>query len=215
MAKINTLIFDVSGVLIDDLETVWRANNDAYSHYGYKPFSSLEEFKERFKLPVAGFHKSNGIPEEMIETIERKYRERYLLYQHLIRIFPEVKDVLSKLKDKGLKLGISSNIPSMFLREHLHRFEISIYFDATVGQDDCDEPKPSPKPILTALSKLNADTKSAAYVGDMEEDMIAGKRAGVHTVAVDRREAYQPIWRLKLHDPDYIITNLHDLLKIV
>jgi FMN phosphatase YigB (HAD superfamily) len=84
MRKINTLIFDVSGVLINDLPAVWHTNRDAYSFYGYNTFASIEKFKEKFKLPIKEFHKSNGIPEEMIDKVERRYRERYPLYQHLI-----------------------------------------------------------------------------------------------------------------------------------
>jgi phosphoglycolate phosphatase-like HAD superfamily hydrolase len=132
--------------------------------------------------------------------------ELYPLYTEFVRPFPEVGGVLSQLKNKGVKMGISSNVPSKFLEEHLRRFDMLRYFDAITGQDDCDEQKPSPKPILTTLSKLNIhNPKNAAYAGDMEEDMIAGKRARVYTIAVDRREAYQPIWRLKRHNPDYTI----------
>lgn len=214
MGKIETLVFDVSGVLIDDLHAVWAANRDAYSFYGYKAFS-IEEFKEKFKMPIVEFHESNGIPEDMIDTVQRMYLEKYPTHQHLIRIFPEVRDVLSQLKNKGVKLGISSNIPSKFLIDHLRQFKILTNFDAITGQDDCDEQKPSPKSILATLSKLGSSPKSSAYIGDMEEDMIASKRAEVYTIAVDRREAYQPIWRLKIHNPDYIITNLMDLFNII
>jgi phosphoglycolate phosphatase-like HAD superfamily hydrolase len=62
--------------------------------------------------------------------------------------------------------------------------------------------------VLATLSKLNASPKNAGYVGDIEEDIVAGKRAGVYTLAIDRSEAYHPICRLKLRDPDYIITDL-------
>lgn len=214
MKRINTLIFDVSGVLIDDLYAVWLADKDALSFYGYN-YLSIEEFKQKFKLPIVEYYRSIGIPKEAIEKVDRKWYEFYSHYQHLVRLFPEVKDVLSQLKTKGLRLGISSNTPNKFLKKHLHRFKILLYFDAIVGREDCDEEKPSPKPILVALSKLNANPKTSAYVGDMEEDMIAGKKAGVYTIAVDRKEAYQPIWKLKLHNPDYIITDLNDLLNIV
>jgi HAD superfamily hydrolase (TIGR01549 family) len=214
MRKINTFIFDGSGVLFDDLPTVVRANMDAYSFYGYKAFTTIEEFRKKFKLPIKEFHRSNGIPEEMIDKVEKKYRERYPLHQHLTTPFPEVKGALSKLKNKNIKLGVSSNIPNKFLKEHLSQSEIMTYFDAITGQDDCEEQKPSPKPILITLSKLNASPINAAYVGDMEEDMIAGRRAGVYTIAVDRKEAYQPIWRLKPY-ADYVITNLNDILKII
>jgi HAD superfamily hydrolase (TIGR01549 family) len=214
MRKINSLIFDVSGVLIDDVCTVWKANNDAYSFCGYNIFYSIEDFKKKFKLPIAAFHKANGIPEEMIDIVERQYLKRYLHYQHLIRVFPEAKNVLSELKAMDVELGIASGIPNKFLIEHLHRFQMLTYFDAITGPDDCDEQKPSPKPVLVTLSKLNVSPKNAAYVGDMEEDIVAGKGAGVYTVAVDRSEAYHPICRLKLLGPDYIITDLNDLIGL-
>jgi HAD superfamily hydrolase (TIGR01549 family) len=214
MRKINTLVFDVSGVLIDDICTVWKANNDAYSFCGCSPLYSIEDFKQKFKLPIAEFHRANGIPEKMIDIVERHYLERYPRYQHLIRVFPEAKNVLSELKQINVKLGVASNIPNRFLIEHLHRFQILTYFEVITGQEDCDEQKPSPKPVLATLSKLNASPRNAAYVGDMEEDMVAGKRAGVYTVAVDRSEAYHPICRLKLHDPDYIITDLNDIISV-
>jgi phosphoglycolate phosphatase-like HAD superfamily hydrolase len=90
----------------------------------------------------------------MIDTIERKYREVYPLYQHLITLFPEVKNALSSLKNKGLKLGVASNIPSNFLNEHLSRFEILKYFDAIVGQDDCDEQKTIAKTNFSYVIKV-------------------------------------------------------------
>jgi pyrophosphatase PpaX len=214
MRKIDTLIFDVSGVLIDDICTVWKANNDAYSLCGYNTFYSVEDFKQKFKLPISAFHKANGIPQEIIDVVERHYMKRYPRYQHLIRVFPEAKDALSRLKEMDVELGIASGIPNKFLLEHLRRFRLLTYFDAITGQDDCDEQKPSPKLVLATLSKLNANPKSAAYVGDMEEDIVAGKKAGVYTLAVDRREAYHPIYKLKLHDPDYIITDLSDLISV-
>jgi phosphoglycolate phosphatase-like HAD superfamily hydrolase len=129
-------------------------------------------------------------------------------------VFPEARNVLSELKEMDVELGVASGIPNKFLLEHLRRFQILTYFDAITGQDDCDEQKPSPKPVLATLSKLNASAKSAGYVGDMEEDIVAGKRAGVYTLAVDRIEAYHPISRLELHDPDYVISDLNDLISV-
>ena len=116
-----------------------------------------------------------------------------------------------------VELRVASGIPNKFLLERLRRFQILTYFDAVTGQDDCDEQKPSPKPVLAILSKLNASPKNTGYVWDMEEDIVAGKRAGVYTFvarALDRSEAYHPICRLKLQDPDYIITDLNDLIRL-
>lgn len=126
-----------------------------------------------------------------------------------------MKEVLNSLRDDGIKMAVASNIPSGFLREHLRRFGIEKFFKVTTGQDDCREQKPSPKPILLTLRRLNSDPESSAYIGDMEEDIIAGRKAGVTTIAICRERGYHPCWRLKRLSPDYIIRNLRELLPIV
>ena len=147
--------------------------------------------------------------------IEAEYRRAYRKYDHTIRIFPEVKDVLQKLRANRIKLAIASNIPSDFLREHLQRFGIDRFFQAVTGQYDCREQKPSPEPILVTLRKLNAEPNFSAYVGDMEEDIIAGKEAGVITIAICRERGYQPCWKLRRQKPNFIISSLSDLIPIV
>ena len=215
MKRLETIIFDVSGVLLDDLYAVWKANSEAYEIHGFKRIESIEEFKERFKLPIHEYHRSMGVPESIVPRIEAEYRQAYQKYSHTIRIFPEVKDVLQRLQTNKINLAIASNIPSDFLREHLQRFKIDEFFKVVTGQDDCQEQKPSPEPILVTLRKLKADPNFSAYVGDMEEDIIAGKRANVITIAICRERGYHPCWKLRRQKPNFIISNLRDLIQIV
>ena len=208
------VIFDASGTIWDDLYVVWRANSEAYNALGLEGFKTLEEFRRKFKLPVPEFHKANGIPSDLIKQVDGKFREFYPRYASQVRIFPEVEDVLYQLKGKKVLLGIASNIPTVFLREHLRNFKIESYFGAITGQEDCDEQKPSPKPVLVTLNKLGVKPPEAIYVGDMEEDIIAGKRANTYTVAITRKESYHPRWRLKRQEPDYIISDLGELFAL-
>jgi len=215
MKRLETIIFDVSGVLLDDLYAVWKANSEAYEIHGFKRIESIEEFKERFKLPIHEYHRSMGVPESIVPRIEAEYRQAYQKYDYSIKIFPEVKDTLQRLQRYKINLAVASNIPSAFLREHLKRFKIDKFFSVITGQDDCEEQKPSPKPILATLQKMKADPESAAYVGDMEEDIIAGKKAGVITIAVCRERSYHPFWRLRRRRPNFIISSLRDLILLV
>jgi len=208
------VIFDASGTIWDDLYLVWRANSEAYEAFGFDGFKTLQEFKKKFKLPVPEFHQASGIPPNLIKQVDRKFREFYPRYASHIRIFPEVKDVLYQLSRKRVLLGIASNIPTQFLGEHLREFNIESYFSAITGQEDCDEQKPSPKPVLVTLDKLGVKPPEAMYVGDMEEDIIAGKRAETYTVAISRKESYHPRWRLKRQNPDYLVSNLGELFAL-
>ena len=119
---------------------------------------------------------------------------------------------MQELKKKRAVLGVASNIPTLFLREHLRKFNIDGYFDTITGQEDCNEQKPSPKPIVITIEKLGTRPQEAIYVGDMEEDIIAGKRANVVTAAIVRSESYHPHWRLERQKPDFLISNLRGLL---
>jgi pyrophosphatase PpaX len=215
MPQIKTLVFDVSGVLLNDLYTVWRADSEAYESCRIGKIKSIGIFKEKFKLPIIEYHRSMGVPDDMIPRLETTYRQAYQKYSNHIRIFPEVKTVLDKLQQENIQLSIASNIPSDFLNEHLKSFGITKYFGIVTGQDDCKEQKPSPQPILVTLKKLEAKPKNSAYIGDMEEDMIAGKKAGVRTIGICRKESYHPCWRLKQQNPDFLIHDLNQLLIIV
>jgi HAD superfamily hydrolase (TIGR01549 family) len=210
----KAIIFDVSGTLMDDIHSVWKSNSDAYRAFGFYGFNTLEEFRERFRLPIAQFHRDNGIPAHLMEPVEKKFREVYPAYAPLIRVFPDVAGVLAELQRRNIVLGVVSNIPTQFLGEHLRDFEIERYFTALVGQEDCDEQKPSPKPLQTALRLLGVEQEDAMYVGDMEEDMMAAKAAGITATAITREEGYHSRRRLERQHPDYFISDLTELLMV-
>lgn len=213
MDGISAIVFDVSGTLLDDIQAVWQANSAAYREVGLNGFGTLQEFRDNFSLPVPAFHRRNGVPPHLIKELEMKFREVYPRYVSLIDIFPDVRAALDDLKARQISLGVASNIPSRFLREHLAQFGIDGFFAAVVGQEDCDEQKPSPKPILRALSHMGVSPQEAMYVGDMEEDLMAAKAAKTRATAITRDQGYHPRWRLEKHAPDYFIETLADLVR--
>lgn len=212
---IETVIFDCSGVLIDDIYAVWKADSEVLEAYGFEKIERLREFKEVFMVPICEWYSRMGVPASRIAELERCYRLVYPKYSHHIRVFPEVKGSLEALKNERIVLAVVSNIPSRFLNEHLQRSGIDKYFEVVIGQDDCEVQKPSPRPLLTALERLGAKSERSAYVGDMEEDIIAAKRAQIHSFAVYRESSYHPLWKLERQRPDYLINDLSELLTIV
>jgi phosphoglycolate phosphatase len=212
---IDTIVFDGSGVVIDDIFSVWKSNSDAFEACGLGRIESLEQFKKDFRFPISEYCIDRGASASLIPKLEEEFRRAYPKYSRYIEVFPEVESVLRKLRKEEITLAVASNIPSLFLREHLQDFEINEYFEAVTGQDDCEEKKPSPKPILDTLEKLGRKPYSSAYVGDMEEDVIAGKRANVYTFALSRERSYHPLWRLKRQNPDFLISSLDEILRII
>ena len=68
--------------------------------------------------------------------------------------------------------------------------------------EDVKRRKPAPDSVLKACRLLNVKPKDAILIGDTENDMIAGKRAGCATVGYKIRG-------------DFRIKNLKDILKLI
>ena len=159
---LDTLIFDGSGVLFDDLYTVWKADSDAFEACGLGRIPTLEQFKEEFRLPISEYCIAKGASGSLLPRLEEEFRRAYPKYSSRIKVFPEVESVLKKLKRRRIVMAVTSNMPSPFLNEHLQDFGIDTYFDITIGQDDCEEKKPSPKPILITLERLSRKPNTSA-----------------------------------------------------
>ena len=65
----------------------------------------------------------------------------------------------------------------------LERLEISTRSNITLCPDDVSKPKPDPESLLLAATRLKLSCSNIVYVGDHERDIIAGKAAGMMTVA--------------------------------
>lgn len=70
----------------------------------------------------------------------------------------------------------------------------------------CDCRKPLPGMILKAASELNIDLTQSWMIGDILNDMEAGKRAGCSTILIDKGNETE--WRLnEIRTPDFIAGN--------
>jgi len=83
--------------------------------------------------------------------------------------------------------------------------------DVIVGAEDYIRPKPNPDPILVALRKINAHSNKTIYVGDVEADCIAAKKANVKFALIIRNNK----GRFNICKPDFTLYSLFDLMDIV
>jgi HAD superfamily hydrolase (TIGR01549 family) len=103
-------------------------------------------------------------------------------------LYPEVREVLSELKRKGLKVGLVSNGYEEEIDLILEKVNLEkATFDVTVGVDKIRKAKPNPDIFKYAISKLDVGPEEAIFVGDNEEaDYKGAENAGVHALLIDR-----------------------------
>lgn len=183
---IKLIIFDLDGTLVDSSIDITNAINYAIRPYGIKPLTVKET------ISFVG----EGITRLMEKVVERSQTkeidknilvDRFLSYysEHLIDntiVYPKVKETLEKLE--GYKKAVISNKRESLSIRLLNDLGLLRYFDLVVGSDTTPERKPSPVPIIYALSKLGIVPEETIIVGDSNFDVEAGRAAGIKTVAV-------------------------------
>ena len=86
------------------------------------------------------------------------------------------------------------------------------YFCAIIGGEDIKNLKPNPEGIFLILQKTGTQKEDAVMIGDMPEDLMAGKSAGVKTGVV--KWGLGKWENLLAASPDYKFKNYKDLLRL-
>lgn len=119
-------------------------------------------------------------------------------------------ELLQELSNRDIKAAIFTRNSRKSVQTVLQKLGIS--FEAIITRDDAPAKplKPAPDAIIALLKRHNLNPGQALMVGDYSPDILAGKRAGIRTVLMDNDDG-RPIDI----QPDYRITNLHELLEII
>ncbi|MEM6375992.1 MAG: HAD family hydrolase [Pseudomonadota bacterium] len=89
-----------------------------------------------------------------------------------------------ELMARGLRIGLMTNDTELAARAHLKQAGISRFFDMVIGFDTGFGAKPAPDPLLAFAREIGQEPNRIAMVGDSAHDLIAGRAAGMQTIAV-------------------------------
>lgn len=213
-AAVSAILFDASGTLLDDLRASWKAANLILQKFGRAPLA-LETFRRRACEPHWRFFTNEGIDQTTVRDVVPTVLKQ-VYDAHDVKPFPEVPQALRRLGPKGFHLGVVSQTPRAILLPLLERYSLASDFEVVMALEDCAEEKPSPAPILEALSAIRLPNPwKAAYVGDMKEDVVAARAAGIVPISVSRRWSYHTAEVLRQENPRHFIHRISDLSKVV
>jgi phosphoglycolate phosphatase len=95
-----------------------------------------------------------------------------------------LRPLLSGLRGRGLRLGLATNDGEAPAQAHLTAAGVSDLFDFVAGYDSGHGAKPEPGQLLAFAQTFGLDPAAVVMVGDSTHDLIAGRRAGMRTLAV-------------------------------
>jgi phosphoglycolate phosphatase len=124
-------------------------------------------------------------PAEVSEAFARRFVERAdRVMADKTALLPGVREVVARLRERGLALGIVSTKYRYRIEGILRREGLLAPFAAIVGGEDVTAHKPDPESLRLAMERLGVQPEETLYVGDSVTDAEAARRAGVSFVAV-------------------------------
>jgi HAD superfamily hydrolase (TIGR01509 family) len=121
-----------------------------------------------------------GVPLDPDDLVER-FRNTVPLRR--VRVAPGAPSALDRLRRKGLRLAIISNVthePPAAIHEMLDRAGLSRRFDVVILSSELGVAKPRGEPFQQALAQLGTIPARTLHVGDSTVDVQGALAAGIH-----------------------------------
>jgi len=214
MAKINTVLFDFDGTIMDTNTVILQSWQHTFRTVEGRE-RPVEEIIGTFGEPLS-VTMEKVLPQIPVDEGIQIYRSyHYDHFTELIEVFPGMLDLLEELKKRGYKTAIVTSRLRHTTEIGLQKYDMKRYFNAIVTCDDTDRHKPDPEPVNIALERLGSKPEEAIMVGDSMFDIICSRKAGVKAALVS--------WALAVNDedkygenaPDYILEKAEDLIRIL
>lgn len=186
MSSVQAVLFDLDGTLIDSAPDLGAAADKMRTDRGL-PSLPLADYRP---MAGAGARGMLGVafgltPESpgfamLREEFFRNYEVRMLFDTH---VFAGVIELIDTLVARELPWGIVTNKAARFTDPLVATIPAFATACAVVSGDTTPHAKPHPEPLLEAARRLNVDPTRCIYVGDDERDIVAGRSAGMTTLA--------------------------------
>ena len=205
----GAVIFDFDFTLGDSARGIRLCVNDALRRLGYEP-GEPDAIRKTIGLSLkdtfTALTGSGNEPEAKLFSGFFKEKADDVMVANT-ELYPPVKDVLGRLKNRGYKLGIVTTKFHYRIEQILDKFDLAETFDLIVGAEDVKTEKPDPEGLLLSARYFNLSPEQILYVGDSLVDAkAAGKAridfAGVLTGATAAAE-FQPFSSVCLADDLY------------
>jgi len=198
----QAVIFDFDYTLADCTSGIVDCVNTAFNHMGIQE-ALVENIRKAvgMTLPNTYYFLTD---DENIENA-KKFQDEFMLRADEVMaksatFLPFAKEVVLKLKEDGIQLGIVTTKYRHRIISIFELMELPGFIQHVIGADSVKKEKPNPEGLLQMIQDMKLEKKDVLYVGDSLVDANTARNAGVDFAAVttgatlaEEFQSYHPV----------------------
>lgn len=184
MKKIESVIWDWNGTLLDDVDVCIDSINRLLSERGRNSLSR-PVYREIFTFPVRHYYELAGfdLENEPFSEVAIQFIDLYREKIKQCGMFPDARRTLEWFSGRGYSQYLVSAMEHQFLMETLKNCGVDQYFDDYSGiHDHFADGKESM--ARNFVSKTGINPERTLFVGDTLHDFEVAKNLGMHCILV-------------------------------
>lgn len=218
---VEAVVFDLDGTLVHSAVDYAKMRTkviDILVSHGVKE-ESLKEAQRLWQLMHEGEKQleemSYGANErtEILDSLTRAMNEVELESVDKVTPIEGAKDVLIKLKEMGIKIGIATRGCGAYAREALRKTGLMEFVDILLARDEVTHSKPDPRHLMQVINALGVLPGTVVFVGDTATDLQTAKDASVTFLGFAQQD--QNIERLRNAGCETIMEHLTQLVDFL
>lgn len=178
------VFFDLDGTLVDSARDMHDALAALCRERGLETpsFETVRETVSRGARAV--LRCAVGNDETAVDAVLPRFLELYVATGMAnTHAFAGIETLLGELEARGVPWGVVSNKAAALVALVMVKLGYEGRAAAVVGGDTLPQRKPDPAPVLHACAMADVAPAQCVYVGDDPRDVVAGRAAGLYTVA--------------------------------
>ncbi len=207
------ILFDFDGTLMDTEAAITQTFVDVFKKHD-PDYQLSDDEKLSFIGPSLRETFGRYFPDKLDEVIEDYQVINKELHKTLVKPMPHAVETLAALKEGGYSIGVVTSKRLDAILWASDRYDMTKYFEVIITPDEVTKTKPDPEGILTACRVLGKGQDELIYVGDVETDIEAGRRAGGYTFGYQNPDS-DLRFRLSDGHANRLISDLYDIVESV
>ncbi|MGI9464081.1 MAG: HAD-IA family hydrolase [Aestuariivirgaceae bacterium] len=215
--KLNTVVFDLDGTLVDTAPDLMHATNAILRAHGRRDVS-LGELRDMVghgaRMLIDQGFRLTGEPVEggKLEALYQDFVDHYAANIAVdSRPYPGVIDLIDACAAQGLAVAVCTNKLETLSVRLIEALNLSHHFASIIGPDTIGIAKPDPAPLLEAVKRAGGTMEGAIMIGDSETDIKTAKAAAVPAIGVSFGYTHKHV---SAFEPEHVIDHYDEAWAI-